>query len=641
MKDIIKKIRHFSIYKNMLLIYLTSIITVIILIIGASYGIFLNHTKKQTAYFLDQLMGQITYVFSTIISQVEDAQNTILSDTDFNRYINYKTSNKIIDYDLFFRLSEIQSYYPVIENISVINLYKNDSVSTRRSSTNDLTFFKEITFSEEEQMKLIYRTKDFENYSSSKSIGVISMITFLPDSQSAIITDIPLNTLNRSCSAVAESSKLNAFYFIDSNAQIISPENTAADEETSQNILSLLQTSEANSAFVAYKEQQAYFFSQPADLTYWFVGVQNISSIYHQYQQYSLYFIFLSLILAAIGSILFWKYTNRTFSPLIVLLEKYQHALPYDPTKKTNEYVYLQKIIDQMEHEKYIHEHYIQQEVIKTLLLQNSSSSSVPADMSSWYQDQFLHPFYYVLVFHISPEPDHKLSASDLELLHFSIKNVSQELFSSEADCFCTDIDSMHIAIVLALNVQVSINCTEKINRIRILFQQTFHADIKASLGNMVDVQGLSDSYNRALQYLKFNFYYDTNGFIDSNQYLEDHYLDKNVRLNHQIKQYVEDHYNDINLSINMVAEEMHLSSTYTGKLFKALNNVPFSTYLSDLRLEKSRLLLQSSNDTINTISEKIGFANSTYYTTLFKKKYGCTPTQYRSVHHSTATEQA
>ena len=632
MRNFLTKIRSFSIYRNMLFVYLTSMLTVIILIVISSYGIFLNYTRKQTTYYLDQLMGQITYVFSSFIQQIQDANDTIIADDCFNKYVAYQTSNEIINYNLFFRLNEVQSYYPFIENISVANFDKNICISSQRSTVDELTFLNHILSENRNdgQMKIIYRKKEFERDSSRYVMDIMSAVQYLPEYNTAIVTDFPLEALSRSVSQTNRDNKLNAFYLVDDQQQIISPDLLEADPKVQENIRSFLSAPSSETTFVSYRSKQAYFFSQPEELNCWLVGLQDIASVYRQYQIYSLYFILLSLLLAIAGSALFWKYTNRTFSPLLILLEKYQHALPEEISKGTNEYLYLQKIIDKMAHEKYIHEAYIRQKILKTLLTQEEPTDSIPSEMSSWYKNYFLHPCYYVLVIQFTPpQPDE--SSSDMELLRFALKNVSEELFSSKADCFSTDIDAMHIAVILALKEPAPLNCGAEITHIRSLFQQTFHVEIKASLGHMVDVHGLADSYNRAIQYLKLNFHYNLEGFVDSNQYLEDRYLDKNIQLNRKIHQYIEENYSDVNLSIHTVAQEMHLSATYLGKLFKAMNDVPFSAYLSTLRLEKSRLLLHATTDTINIISEKVGFANPTYYTTLFKKKYGCTPTQYRS----------
>ena len=79
-----------------------------------------------------------------------------------------------------------------------------------------------------------------------------------------------------------------------------------------------------------------------------------------------------------------------------------------------------------------------------------------------------------------------------------------------------------------------------------------------------------------------------------------------------------------------MVSQFAGLSSSYLGKLFKSTMGMSFSEYLSHTRLEKARDLLLTTEETAFRVSESVGMYNVSYFTTLFKKKYGVTPSMYR-----------
>lgn len=66
------------------------------------------------------------------------------------------------------------------------------------------------------------------------------------------------------------------------------------------------------------------------------------------------------------------------------------------------------------------------------------------------------------------------------------------------------------------------------------------------------------------------------------------------------------------------------------GKLFKGATGQSFSEYLNNTRLDKARELLAATPDTAAKISEAVGIYNITYFSTLFKKKYGLTPSAFR-----------
>lgn len=98
-----------------------------------------------------------------------------------------------------------------------------------------------------------------------------------------------------------------------------------------------------------------------------------------------------------------------------------------------------------------------------------------------------------------------------------------------------------------------------------------------------------------------------------------------------EIKAYVEHHYSKPDLSLEFVADRVQLTPGHLGKLFKAQSGSSFNDYLKNMRLEKARELLLETDDSANTISERIGIFNTTYFYTIFKKKYGMSPAQYRS----------
>lgn len=108
----------------------------------------------------------------------------------------------------------------------------------------------------------------------------------------------------------------------------------------------------------------------------------------------------------------------------------------------------------------------------------------------------------------------------------------------------------------------------------------------------------------------------------------------KHVRQIEEIKAYVAQHYSDPGLSLDIIADVVELSSGYIGKLFKSITNTSFSDYLTTVRLERAKELLNSTGEPASKICEKIGIYNVTYFSTLFKKTYGITPSQYREQSH-------
>ncbi|MNO34987.1 HTH-type transcriptional regulator YesS [compost metagenome] len=106
--------------------------------------------------------------------------------------------------------------------------------------------------------------------------------------------------------------------------------------------------------------------------------------------------------------------------------------------------------------------------------------------------------------------------------------------------------------------------------------------------------------------------------------------LQKHNKVIEKVQGYIRDHYTEPNLSLESASEFSELSSSYLGKLFKVITGNSFSEYLNHTRLEKARVLLITTNETAAKISESVGMYNATYFSTLFKRKYGISPSAYR-----------
>lgn len=86
----------------------------------------------------------------------------------------------------------------------------------------------------------------------------------------------------------------------------------------------------------------------------------------------------------------------------------------------------------------------------------------------------------------------------------------------------------------------------------------------------------------------------------------------------------------DSDIRIDRVANAFHYNKQYFGRLIKKLTAMSFSSYVNDIRLKKAKELLENSNHSIITISQRVGFSNVTYFNKQFKKRFKTTPLQMR-----------
>ena len=83
-------------------------------------------------------------------------------------------------------------------------------------------------------------------------------------------------------------------------------------------------------------------------------------------------------------------------------------------------------------------------------------------------------------------------------------------------------------------------------------------------------------------------------------------------------------------LSLSEVAEYVNLSVGYLSNYFKVKMGTNFTDYLTQLRIEKAKELLMYTNEKIYRVAELVGYQNSQYFVTMFKRRTGVTPAEYR-----------
>ncbi len=90
--------------------------------------------------------------------------------------------------------------------------------------------------------------------------------------------------------------------------------------------------------------------------------------------------------------------------------------------------------------------------------------------------------------------------------------------------------------------------------------------------------------------------------------------------------------FTDNSFSLEDVARHVNVSSCYFSVIFKQTMGETFIDYITRLRIEKAKELLRLSRYKTYEISFMVGYNNSTYFSTTFKKLTGFSPTEYRLI---------
>ncbi len=85
-------------------------------------------------------------------------------------------------------------------------------------------------------------------------------------------------------------------------------------------------------------------------------------------------------------------------------------------------------------------------------------------------------------------------------------------------------------------------------------------------------------------------------------------------------------------LSLSTVADWCHFSPSYFSKLFKEYTGKSFIDYMVALRLSKAAGQLKNSHRKVYEIAEEVGYRDVKYFTRVFKKAYGVSPNEFRTL---------
>lgn len=98
----------------------------------------------------------------------------------------------------------------------------------------------------------------------------------------------------------------------------------------------------------------------------------------------------------------------------------------------------------------------------------------------------------------------------------------------------------------------------------------------------------------------------------------------------YKAQQYIKAHYDDPSLSVSGIADYVGINRSHLYKVFDQIARQSVSSYILDFRLKKAASLLRNSSAKIGEIANSCGFSEQSYFSNVFQKNYGLSPSQYR-----------
>lgn len=98
-----------------------------------------------------------------------------------------------------------------------------------------------------------------------------------------------------------------------------------------------------------------------------------------------------------------------------------------------------------------------------------------------------------------------------------------------------------------------------------------------------------------------------------------------------KMQAYMREHYAE-DITLQKLAEQFFLHPIYLSKLFKEKTGENFIDYLTLIRMENAKKLLQETTLKVYDISNMIGYESSKYFSKIFREETGKTPSEFREM---------
>lgn len=112
-------------------------------------------------------------------------------------------------------------------------------------------------------------------------------------------------------------------------------------------------------------------------------------------------------------------------------------------------------------------------------------------------------------------------------------------------------------------------------------------------------------------------------------EYQEQKNANRSLEKIEKVKTYIEKNIGS-DLSLYILADMISVTPQYLCRLFKEHTGMNYHDYITKLKMKKAAELIKLTNMTVNEVSEKLGYNNSSYFIRKFKENYGLTPGEFR-----------
>ena len=102
-----------------------------------------------------------------------------------------------------------------------------------------------------------------------------------------------------------------------------------------------------------------------------------------------------------------------------------------------------------------------------------------------------------------------------------------------------------------------------------------------------------------------------------------------NDKILEKIVDYIDNHYRDVDISLKKLSDIFSYTEKYLSHLFKKKMDISFKSYLNNLRIQYAYKLIENNETSVSQIAFSCGYSDSLYFSKVFKKIRGISPTEY------------
>lgn len=142
---------------------------------------------------------------------------------------------------------------------------------------------------------------------------------------------------------------------------------------------------------------------------------------------------------------------------------------------------------------------------------------------------------------------------------------------------------------------------------------------------DMTEAQSIAEMKQKFLVYI--------NSGIEIIRKYELHHADSVIR---RTCAYVIDHVEQ-DIKLEMIANEVHISKDYIGKIFKQKTGCNFNDFVTKVKMEHAKYLILTGEFKNYEVSEKLGYSKPDYFSRRFKEYTGYTPTEFKKINNNSS----